>query len=380
MKRVVESVTSGHPDKVCDQIADALVDAFLRQDKRARIDLQVVGGVGLFCITGSVASYADFDVPELVQGVYADIGYTDVPEVFAHFEPHIRVAPPVKGAAQSSVVYGYATRETREFLPRPYVYARTLTRSLDRLRQHAPEFSWMRPDGFAQVYASGKDVDTVVLHVSHSVDIHERDVQTALLDQLIRPVFGQDSERVRLHINPAGPWTGAGFVRMPGGSNKCRSVDLYGGLVPETSKGLSGLDPRRPERAGTYMARAMAKWLLYEGYADSALVSIGYIQGESRPSFVEVQGGFCSVSMNGQRAASLLQEQFDLHPEAIVERFALEHPMYRALAAYGHIGREDLPWEHRLTEAGRTSETSVTTPPSIPGISTSPFLSGSSRA
>jgi len=347
MRRAVESVTIGHPHKVCDQIADALVDAFLRQDKRARLELQVIGGVGLIFVTGSVASYADFDVPALVQEVYKDIGYNDVPEVFAHLEPHLRVAPPVRGASQTVVVRGYATRETREQLPRPYVYARSLTRSLDRLRQHHPEFSWMQPDGYAQVFSSGKDIDTVVLHVSHSADIHEHDVQTALLDQLIRPVFGTSSESLRLHINPSGPWTLAGFKRMPGGSNQCRSMDLYGGLVPETNHGLSGLDPRRPERAGTYMARYIARYLVNEGLSDAALISIGYIQGESRPAFIDVQGSPGKMGKTNKCLAELISKQFDLHPEAIVERFQLEKPIYRSLAAYGHIGREELPWEEK---------------------------------
>lgn len=376
MRRAVESVTIGHPHKVCDQIADALVDAFLRQDKRARLELQVIGGVGLIFVTGSVASYADFDVPALVQEVYADIGYSDVPEVFAHFEPHLRVAPPIRGASQTVVVNGYATRETREQLPRPYVYARSLTRSLDRLRQHHPEFSWMQPDGYAQVFSTGKDIDTVVLHVSHSADIHEHDVQTSLLDQLIRPVFGVSSEKLRLHINPGGPWTSAGFKRMPGGSNQCRSMDLYGGLVPETNHGLSGLDPRRPERAGTYMARYIAKYLVNEGLSDAALVSIGYIQGESRPAFVDVQGVLEETNKTSKELSDFIVQKFDLHPEAIVERFQLEKPLYRSLAAYGHIGREDLPWELKIEPNAEKSEviSSETINSNSQFISESPLL------
>jgi len=348
MRKAVESTTTGQPDKVCDQIADAIVDEYLRRDRDARLDLRVLGSHGMLMIGGEVDSAADFDVAELARQVYREIGYLDEIEVFANVErgsEDMRRMP--RGASMDTVVVnGYATRETREMLPLPLVMAHTMARRLDDLRRNDLQFQWLQPDGKVQVLMEKDRVTAVTMLVSHAPQIDLRDVQNAMIDRVIAPLAGEHG--VQLHINAAGPFTAFGFQADSGISGHKTHVDTYGGLIPHGDHALCGKDPLKAERAGAYMARFAARHLVEQGLVSSALVNVVYTLGRAEPIHVHAVG-----TPEKSRGAKLdlteiIKQRFDFRPEAIAERLDLRTPRYREAACFGQIGRAGFPWEDPL--------------------------------
>ena len=361
--KTVESVTQGHPDKVCDQIADAIVDEYLRRDTESHVDINVMGSHGMVMIGGEVNSKADFDVGALAKQVYNEIGYQDDIEVFVNVEDQSDEMKKVsKGASDTVVVNGYATRETRECLPRPVVYAHMIARRLDDLRRTDPAFSWLKPDGKVQLIMEKDKVHAVTLLASHQVSVNHKDVQTALLERLVMPVIGERGAKV--FINPAGNFTICGFRADAGANGRRQAVDTYGGLIPHTDAGLSGKDPHTAVRAGTYMARHVAKYLVDQGLASSALINLVYTLGRSEPIHVHAIGMGEKSRGSRMNLTNLLREKFDFRLESIVERLDLLRPIYRSTAAYGHFGREGLPWEDVVptVESEKTADEAVVEP------------------
>lgn len=344
MLKTVEAVTMGQPDKVCDQIADALVDEYLRRDPKARMDFHVFGSHGMLMIGGEVQSDADFDVSAVAKSIYKEIGYPDDMEVFANVaQPSEEMKSVSNGVMDTVVVNGYATRETRERMPRAVVYASSLARRMDDFRKTDPSFSWMKPDGKVQVMMNGDHVEAVTILCGHHVSICERDVRTALLERFIIPFIGE--EGIQIHINPIGPFTLCGFRADSGASGRRTSIDTYGGLIPHGDKSLSGKDPLRAERAAAYLARMAARWFVDQELASTALVSAVYTMGRAQPVHLSALGtGEKSRGMKMDLTA-LLKKNFDFRPEAIVERLDLRRPIYRQTATYGSFGHEGLPWE-----------------------------------
>jgi S-adenosylmethionine synthetase len=344
MKKTVESVTQGHPDKVCDQVADAIVDEFLRRDKDARVDVNVMGSHGMMMIGGEVNSTADFDVGALAKRVYQEIGYPDDIEVFVNIEDQseeMKRANP--HATDTVVINGYATSETRERLPRALVFAHNIARRLDDLRKTDPSFSWLRPDGKVQLVMDGSDVHTLTVLASHHMNVDEKTVRETLLERLIVPLLGEDG--VQLYINPIGSFTVIGFRADCGASGRKSCIDTYGGLIPHGDHSMSGKDPNKVERAGAYMARYVARYLVDQQLCQTAMVNVVYTMGRSQPIHMEAVG-MCSKSRGSKTDFSrLVSEQFDFRPEAIVERLGLTQPQYQKTAVYGHFGREGFAWE-----------------------------------
>lgn len=343
MPKVVESVMAGQPDKVCDQIADAIVDEFLRRDPDSRVDVKVLGSHGMVMVGGEVNSSADFDLSALVKQVYRDTGYTDEVEVFVNVESSSDEMKMAHGATDTVVVNGYATRETREYLPLPLVYAHSLARRIDDLRRTDPLFSWLGPDGKVQVVAEKKKIVGITLLAQHAADMESRDVQTRLLDRVIAPIVGEVG--VQIFINPLGPFTIAGFHADTGVSGRKPSVDFYGGLIPHGDGSLSGKDPCKAERAGAYMARFIAKNLVAQGLAESLFVSLAYTMGRSEPIVIDVKAAGTKTRGTTLDFSNLVKQQYDLRLEAIAERLDLKKPRYRTTAVYGHFGKDGLPWE-----------------------------------
>ncbi len=344
MLKTVESVMVGQPDKVCDQIADAIVDEYLRRDPNARLDLQVFGSRGMLMIGGEVESNADFDVGALAKKVYQEIGYPDDVEVFANLAALSEEMQQVKsGVMDTVVVNGYATNETRERLPRAVVFAHTLARRFDDLRKTDPAFSWMKPDGKVQIGMRGDRVEVVTVLVGHQISVNERDVRTALLERVIIPFVGEAG--IQIYINPIGPFTVCGFRADSGASGRKCSVDTYGGLIPHGDKSLSGKDPLRAERAGAYLARLAACHLVQQELATAALVNVVYTMGRPEPIHVSAVG--LSEKSRGAKMdlTAVVKKEFDFRPEAIVQRLNLRRPIYQQTAFYGCFGREGLPWE-----------------------------------
>jgi len=344
MFKTVEIAMSGQPDKICDQIADAIVDEYIRRDPQAHVDLSILGSHGMLMIGGEVQSSADFDIGALAKKVYQDIGYPDEIEVFANVESPSEEMKRVKtGADNTVVVNGYATNETRERLPRALVFAQTLARRMDDLRKTDPTFSWMRPDGKVQVMMNGSQVQAVTVLVGHHLSIDQREVQKALLERVIIPFVGE--EGIQLFINPIGSFTIVGFRADSGMSGRKSEMDTYGGLIPHGDKVLSGKDPFHAERAGAYLARKAARYVVDQGLSTSALVHVVYTMGRAEPIHLHVLGmGEKSRGVKTDLTA-LIKKEFDFRPEAIVERLNLRQPIYQRTAIYGCFGREEFPWE-----------------------------------
>jgi len=341
--KAVEALAAGHPDKVCDQIADGIVDEYLRRDPESRLDIKVLGSHGMIMVGGEVNSTADFDVANLAKQIYAEIGYKDEVEVFVNVEPSTEEMKAVIGSYDTVVVNGYATRETREFLPLPYVLAQSLVRRLDDLQKLDPAFHWLNVDGKAQVIMEGKKVSVVTLLASHSSEVSLIDVQTKILERIISPVIGGESAKI--FINPSGPFSSCGFQADTGISGHRPANDFYGGLIPHGDASPIGKDPMRAERAGAYMARYVAKQLVSQGLAESALVSLVYTLGHLEPVAIEVRAVAEKSQGTKMDFTNLVKEKYNFNLESIVKQFDLKKPQYRAIAVYGQFGREGLLWE-----------------------------------
>ncbi len=343
MRKTVESTLQGQSDKVCDQIADAIVDEYLRRDKEAHVDVNVMGSHGMLMIGGEVHSTADFDIGAIARDVYKQIGYTDEIEVFVNIEDQsTEMKRSAHGVQDTVVVNGYATAETRERLPRPLVFAHNVARRIDDLRKTDPAFSWLRPDGKIQLIMDKDQVHAVTILVSHHLNIKDKDVQTALLERVVVPMLG---EGIQIYINPIGSFTDVCFRADGGVSGHKIHVDTYGGLIPHGDGVMSGKDPMRVERAGMYMARAAAKYLVDQDLVTAALVNVVYTLGRNEPIHLHVVG--TGEKSRGSKIdfTNLIKQQFDFRPEAIVERLDLVKPIYQSTAVYGSFGRDGLPWE-----------------------------------
>lgn len=339
--KAVQVCTEGHPDKVCDQIADAIVDEYLRRDPQSRVDLSVMGSHGMLMIAGRVRSLADFDVGDFSRRVYREIGYLDEVEPFVNIEAIVEDEPIRFPATDGTViVHGYATRETMEFLPRPLVLANTLARQLDNLRRNDQGFSWIRPDGKIQLLMDGAVIKGVTILLQHDEKVNHAQIQQLIVERLLTAVLGR-LDSAFISVNPVGCFSQGGLRYDTGASNRKIADDTYGGLIPFGTAGLFGKDPGRAERAVTYMARYAAKRLVIDQGVDNCLIRVATSLGRTEPVLIEARTG------HGQDLSHLARSQFDWRLEAIVERLNLRRPIYRAIAAYGQFGRPGLPWEEK---------------------------------
>ncbi|KKW30404.1 MAG: S-adenosylmethionine synthase [Candidatus Uhrbacteria bacterium GW2011_GWD2_52_7] len=341
MLKVVEAPLAGHPDKVCDHIVESIVDEYLRRDPLSRMDIQALGSHGMIMLGGIVDSRADFDASEIARAVYEKTGYADAVEFFVNLErpSEEEGRAIVRGGAQgTAIVHGYATRETREMLPRAVVFANLLARRIDDLRRTDTRFSWLHPDGKLQLATEGDRVVAVTAIIEHDRSIEVPHVQAHILENAIIPVIG-NADHVKILVNPAGPFTRGGFEANAGVSGRKVLADTYGGLLPHGGIALAGKDPLKPGRAGTLMARFVAKQLVAEGVANNVFVTAVYSLGMAEPLLLSARSG------QGEDLTQLVTERFDFRSEAIVERLNLRRPLYGACATYGIFGREGLPWE-----------------------------------
>lgn len=341
MLKTVEVPLLGNPDAVCDQIVEGLLDEYLRRDKNSRVNLKACGSHGMLMVGGTVDSKADFDASALVKKIYRDIGYTDDIEPFVNIErPTEDLAKTiVNGGAQGTVtVNGYATKETREFMPKAYVYANAIARRIDDLRKHDESFGFLKPDGKVQVTMDGAKVVAVTISVQHDSSVDKNVVQSSILESAIMPVIG-DAQAVKIFVNSAGGFSKGGFYAGAGASGRKVLAGTYGGLLPHGGAILSGRDPLRPSRAGTLMARYAAKQLVAEGVAGNVFITVGYAIGHHDPVFLQ------AVTGKGKDISEMVRERFDFTPEAIVEKLNLRQPFYQRMSEHGYFGKEGAPWE-----------------------------------
>ncbi len=341
MLKTSESVTEGHPDKVCDQISDAVLDACLRQDSSSRVAVEAFGSHGLLVLGGEVTTKAKFNAENIAREVYQDIGYTDELEIVSHIveqSPEIAQGVDTGGAGDQGIMYGYATAETPEYLPRTSILAHKLARRLADLRKNNPKFSWLGPDGKTQVTSENGRIKTVLVSTQHKEGMTSEEIKELIKHDLIEYIIG-DLTGVDILVNPTGSFSVGGFASDAGLTGRKIMIDTYGGLMPHGGGAFSGKDPSKVDRSAAYMCRFVAKNLVANGYAKSAMVSVAYAIGKAEPLMVSAKDA------RGNDLSRLVQEKFDFRPQAIIEMLDLRRPIYFPTAAYGHFTNSAYPWE-----------------------------------
>ncbi len=339
----VESVTSGHPDKVCDQISDAILDAYLALDPKSRVAVETFGGHGKLVIGGEVTSKGEVDYVEIAREVYKNIGYGDKLEISAHIvtqSPDIALGVDTGGAGDQGVMYGFATDETPEYLPKGVVLAHKLAKKLEEARKSG-EIAWLRPDGKTQVtYADGK-LYTVLVSTQHAPEIKLEEVKKEITEKIIYPLLSETEKKdVKIIVNPTGKFVAGGFEADTGLTGRKIMVDTYGGIIPHGGGCFSGKDATKVDRSGAYMARFVAKNLVASSFGKEVLVSVAYAIGMAEPLMIE------AINEDGKDLSEIVRKNFDFRPLAIIEKLGLRNPIFRQTATYGHFGKENLPWEN----------------------------------
>jgi len=375
-----ESVTEGHPDKICDQISDAFLDAVLEQDPMGRVACETAAKTGFIIVMGEVTTDAFVNVDELVREVVTEIGYDSSEKGFDGKTCGVQVAiasqsPDIAqgvdraleyrkngdeeaeinaiGAGDQGMMFGFACNETETLMPLPIHLAHGLTRRLAAVRREGG-LAWLRPDGKAQVtveYSYGKPrrVHTVLVSTQHTPDVDEETIRQRIIEQVIMPVLPSDlvDDDLRIFVNPTGRFVIGGPMGDAGLTGRKIIVDTYGGMGRHGGGAFSGKDPTKVDRSATYAARWVAKNIVAAGLADRCEVQVAYAIGVAEPLSVNVET-FGTGRLPGEKLVELIQENFDLRPGAIIRDLKLRRPIYRATAAYGHFGREDIdaPWEN----------------------------------
>jgi S-adenosylmethionine synthetase len=348
-------VTEGHPDKIADQISDAVLDAILARDPTARVACETFVTTGMAVVGGEITTSTYVHVPDIVRGTLASIGYTDpafgigaetcaVLSSIDRQSPDIAQGVDTGGAGDQGMMFGYATDETEELMPLPILLAHRLTRRLAEVRKSG-ELAWVRPDGKSQVTVEyegdrPRRVSAVVISTQHEPTIPYEELRKAVIHHVIRPVCGEwlrDGEPV-YHINPTGKFVVGGPQGDAGLTGRKIIVDTYGGFARHGGGAFSGKDPTKVDRSAAYAARWIAKNIVAAGLAKRCEVQLAYAIGVVQPVSVLVQA-FGTGTLPETAIEAAVREQFDLSPKGIIEALELRNPIFRATAAYGHFGR-----------------------------------------
>ena len=364
-----ESVSEGHPDKMADQISDAMLDAIIAQDSRARVACETLVKTGMVVVAGEITTTANIDVEHLVREVVLDIGYDDTELGFDGSTCAVinavgkqsgdiaqgvdRSAPEEQGAGDQGMMFGYASDETDELMPAPITYSHHLVQRQAQVRK-AGELGWLRPDAKSQVtfrYEDDKPVgiDAVVLSTQHGPDVSLADLKEGVMETIIKPVLPAKwlDKNTKYHINPTGRFVVGGPMGDCGLTGRKIIVDTYGGMARHGGGAFSGKDPSKVDRSAAYASRYVAKNIVAAGLADRCEIQVSYAIGVAEPTSVMVET-FGTAKVAEDRITALVREHFDLRPFGIVSMLDLIRPIYRATASYGHFGRQDidLSWEH----------------------------------
>ena len=361
-----ESVSEGHPDKMADQISDAVLDAILRQDKNARVACETMLKTGAVILAGEVTTSVWVDLEELVRKVVTDIGYDhsdlgfdgntcsvnnmlgkqspDIAQGVDEYEGH------EQGAGDQGLMFGFACDETDVLMPAAITYAHRLVQRQSQLRKKRI-LPWLRPDAKSQVtlrYVDGKPVgvDAVVLSTQHDPDISAKDLKEAVIDEIIKPVLPAEwlDNSTRIHVNPTGRFVIGGPVGDCGLTGRKVIVDTYGGFARHGGGAFSGKDPSKVDRSATYAARYIAKNIVAAGLASKCELQVSYAIGVAEPTSVAVDT-FGTAVIDEEKIEALIRRHFDLRPKGLIAMLDLLRPIYQATAAYGHFGRNEFPWE-----------------------------------
>ncbi len=366
-----ESVTEGHPDKICDQISDALLDEYLKQDPDSRVAIETLVTTGLVVVAGEVTSKAKFDKKaqeEVVRRVIREIGY-DKPELefdADSCEIMLRLhtqSPDIsqgitanedkeQGAGDQGLMFGYATNETEELMPMPIILAHKLTKKLSEVRK-SKELPWLRPDGKSQVsvqYEDGKPkkITTIVISTQHTPDVSNSEITDSILEKVIKPVCGDIwNDEIITHVNPTGKFEIGGPHGDAGLTGRKIIVDTYGGQGRHGGGAFSGKDPSKVDRSACYMCRYIAKNIVAAGLAEKCEVQVAYTIGVADPVSLMVNT-FDTGKIPEEDIENIVRKHFDMKPSAIISQLDLKKPFYKKTAAYGHFGRNEseFKWEN----------------------------------
>ncbi len=358
-----ESVTEGHPDKICDQISDAILDAILTEDPAARVACETFVTTGLVNIMGEITTTCYVDFQKIARGVIREIGYDrakygfdcDTCAVLSAIDgqsPDIAMGVDRDGAGDQGMMFGYACNETDTLMPLPIYYAHTLAKRLTAVRKDGT-LDYLRPDGKTQItaeYVDGKPtrIDTIVISTQHSPEVTLEQIRADLVQHVIQPVIPDYllDEETKILVNPTGNFVVGGPQGDTGLTGRKIIVDTYGGTARHGGGAFSGKDPTKVDRSACYMARYIAKNIVRAGLADRCEVQLAYAIGVAEPVSVMVDT-FGTGTVSEEKLTEAVYKVFDMTPKGIIETLDLRKPIYRPLAAYGHMGREDLgvKWE-----------------------------------
>lgn len=376
-----ESVTEGHPDKICDQISDAVLDAFLENDPNARVACEVSVTTGLVLVAGEITSSSKYvDIPAIVRSTIKEIGYTRAKYGFDYQtcavltsideqSPEIGQAVTTAlearegkmsdqeieaiGAGDQGLMFGFAVDETPELMPLPISLAHRISRRLTEVRKNG-EIAYLRPDGKTQVTVEYDEnnqpvrVDTIVISTQHHDDISQQTIKQDMIEQVIKPVVPAEliDDQTKFFINPSGSFVVGGPQGDAGLTGRKIIVDTYGGYARHGGGAFSGKDPTKVDRSGAYAARYVAKNIVAAGLASKCEVQVAYAIGVAQPVSIHVET-FGTGKISEEKLGELVRKHFDLRPAGIIKMLDLRRPIYQQTAAYGHFGRNDLelPWE-----------------------------------
>jgi len=359
-----ESVTEGHPDKIADQISDAVLDALLTQDPMSRVACETLLTTGLAMVAGEITTKGYVEIPDIVRATIKDIGYTRAKYGFDYEtcavitsihsqSPDIAMGVDTGGAGDQGLMFGYACDETPELMPMTIMLAHKLTRQLSEVRK-TEVLPYLRPDGKSQVtieYRDGKPykLHTIVISSQHSPDVHLKDLREDVIEKVIKPVVPKhllDEETIIYHINPTGRFVVGGPMGDTGLTGRKIIVDTYGGVGSHGGGCFSGKDPSKVDRSASYMARYVAKNLVAAGIATEIEVQLAYAIGVPEPVSIHVDD-FGTGKVDHDKLVKIIRDNFDMTPKGIMTTLDLRRPIYRKTAAYGHFGRTEpeFTWE-----------------------------------
>ena len=364
-----ESVTEGHPDKICDQISDAILDAILSEDKEARVAVETVVSTGLVLVAGEITTKTYVDMQKIIRKTVDEIGYNrgkygfdsdNLAVLVCINEQSLDIAVGVnegndkeQGAGDQGMMFGYAVSETPTYMPITHYYASKLALKLAEVRK-SELLPYLRPDGKTQVTATFNDLGKcdyfthILISTQHAPEVSQEKIRKDLIEYVIKPTIPAEyiSEETEIHINPTGRFVVGGPSGDSGLTGRKIIVDTYGGRAHHGGGAFSGKDPSKVDRSAAYMMRYIAKNIVASGLADEAEIQVAYAIGESKPLSVGIDC-FGTNKISENEILDIINRHFDLRPKAIIDKLDLRRPIYKQVAAYGHFGRDDVqvPWE-----------------------------------